>query len=101
MKVRIPNFGPVVAELERIYDGMTKPAPVVVEPPPPPPPQPAPKTVYIQASQVEEDPLPPFMRKLPERFQTQEWFIGIVATGVLGGMLFLYFILRLISRLVF
>lgn len=97
VKKRIPGFAPVVQELEKMHEEMTKPVPVVVEvPAPAPPPQP----VYV-AAPMEGDPLPAFMTRLPSRFQTQEWFIGLVATAVMSGMLLLYFVLRLIGRLLF
>lgn len=46
------------------------------------------------------DSLPGFMQVLPERYRTQEWFIGIVAVGVIFGMVILVLLLRLLLRIV-
>lgn len=94
---RPQGFEPVVAELEKLLEEMTAKVAVPAQPRPWTPP---PAPVYAVPPPAPEQ-LPAFMQKLPPKFQTQEYFIAIVAVGVLGGMLLLYFLLRSLFRLIF
>jgi hypothetical protein len=123
---RIQGFGAIIVELERMIEELTPTAtpdrtglgpavapvsakwetpappaaprapitrPSAMTPAPPPPPLPQP-----QAQQQEA--LPGFMQILPAQYRTQEWFIGIVAVGVICGMVILVLMLRLVLRVV-
>lgn len=71
---RMQTFGAVAAELEGIMGkvpGLPPPA----------------------------DSLPGFLRKLPPSMQSQQWFIAIVAIGVIFGMLTVGIVLRTVSRI--
>ncbi len=70
---------------------------------PPPPYRPGPSTSYPQAPAKPSssfDQLPSLFRRLPANMQTQEMFIGIVAVGVVFGLILLVLILRLLMRLI-
>jgi eukaryotic-like serine/threonine-protein kinase len=85
------------------------------QPPPlPPPPQrprtqggsqghpqpfPPPQPYTEQARPQQPDGLPSFMKYLPLKFRTQEWFIGVIAVGVILTMTVLVLILQIILRL--
>jgi serine/threonine-protein kinase len=118
---RPQSFEEVGAELDRILKGMdTMDIPVSTGtgtgmtaaaktgsgsfqmPAPPPPPPPAPRPVTVPRTPVTPAPaatLPAFMQKLPPRFHTQEWFIAIVALGVLFGITIVGGLLSALVRL--
>jgi len=61
-----------------------------------PPPQP-----HVEPARPQQpDGLPGFMQYLPPKFRTQEWFIGVIAVGVILGMTVLVLILQIILRIV-
>lgn len=53
------------------------------------------------AKTAEQEQLPDWMLKLPPALQTQSWFIGIVAVGVILGMVLVVVILRALMRAIF
>ncbi|MBI4905256.1 MAG: serine/threonine protein kinase [Acidobacteria bacterium] len=127
---RIQGFGAVCVELERLLEEMTPPVAtlsktgvsqvpgppqttllgnqplsttagnVAARPPVPPvqPIAPAHELQPVVITQAEE--LPAFMNFLPEQFRTQEWFIAIVAVGIIFALTFLVVLLRMLLNLV-
>jgi hypothetical protein len=70
-------------------------SPQAQAPQPFPPPQP-----YVEPQRTQPPSgLPGFMQYFPEKFRTQEWFIGIIAAGIILGMTVLVLILQIILRL--
>lgn len=123
---RIQSFELVKTELERILKGMSVPTPLPVPVATststgvqaaaasshqgsgqytPSPMAAAAAADYSMSGRVtpgpipQPDTMPEFMRRLPPRFHTQEWFIAIVALGVLMGIAVLGLILSAIVRL--
>ncbi len=123
---RIQGFGAIMVELERMLEELTPTAtpdrtglgpavaPVSAKwdtPVPPVAPRapitrpsamtPVPQPPHMPPSQAQPpDALPGFMQILPAQYRTQEWFIGIVAVGVIFGMVILVLMLRLVLRVV-
>lgn len=123
---RIQGFGAIMVELERMLEELTPTAtpdrtglgpavaPVAAKwdtPAPPVAPRapitrpsamtPVPQPPPMPPSQAQPpDALPGFMQILPAQYRTQEWFIGIVAVGVIFGMVILVLMLRLVLRVV-
>ncbi len=122
---RIQGFGAIIVELERMIEELTPTAtpdrtglgPAVApvsakwETPAPPAPRapitrpsamtPAPQPPPLPQPQAQQqEALPAFMQILPAQYRTQEWFIGIVAVGVICGMVILVLMLRLVLRVV-
>ena len=123
---RIQGFGAITVELERMIDEVSPMAtpdrtgisqavgphaprwdtvhPPVVNPTRTPsskisvatPPVPTP----VIPQPVEPEALPAFMQLLPAKYRTQEWFIGIVAVGVILGMVVVVLLLRLLLGIV-
>jgi len=99
---RLQSFGAICVELERMLEESTPVATLADTGVTPAVYSSARFEVPQPASAVPEpDPLPAFMQMLPEKFRTQEWFIGIVAVGVIVGMTILVVILRLLLRSLF
>ena len=122
---RIQGFGAVCVELEKMIEehvpvattsqsGLNPAFPTarvdpVLPPPPqrqrtlqpqvqtqtPPQTQPRPQTYRPQQPQG----LPGFMQYFPEKFRTQEWFIAIIAVGIILVMTILVLILQILLRL--
>ncbi|MBI3683740.1 MAG: serine/threonine protein kinase [Acidobacteria bacterium] len=99
-QLRPQGFGAVCAELGRLLEEAPAATPtrtglsaVPAHAAPQYRPQPVP------AGPAPSDPLPAFMERLPERFRSQEWFIAIVAAGLILGMAAVVIILRVITRL--
>lgn len=112
---RMQGFGAITVELERMIEELApvatpdrtgvsptvgpvsarwEPVPTVQTPVPP-----RPVTAQPAVAAAAES-LPAFMQLLPEKYRTQEWFIGLVAVGVIFGMVILVLLLRLLLRIV-
>ncbi len=99
---------PAVGQVSARWETPQPPPPVAQRPPtarpatmPPPPPAPVkPQPPQHQQQPQTTESLPGFMQILPEKYRTQEWFIGIVAVGVIFGMVILVLLLRLLLRIV-
>ncbi|MFN7936239.1 MAG: serine/threonine-protein kinase [Bryobacteraceae bacterium] len=96
------GLGPAMAPVSAKWETPVPPPPVVPRAPVTRPPTvaSAPPPVAAPAAVEAADSLPGFMQILPEKYRTQEWFIGIVAVGVIFGMVILVLLLRLLLRIV-